>query len=94
MTEIPLTVTDAAEALRAGSVTSVELTTEMLARADALDAKTGTYLTRFDEYALATAEAGGPGPRPTGSTRARTRGSRSASRTSWRWPRDRPRPTA
>jgi aspartyl-tRNA(Asn)/glutamyl-tRNA(Gln) amidotransferase subunit A len=56
MTSIPLTVTDAADQLRAGKVTSVELTTEMLARADALDPKTGTYLARFDDYALAKAE--------------------------------------
>jgi aspartyl-tRNA(Asn)/glutamyl-tRNA(Gln) amidotransferase subunit A len=56
MTTIPLTATEAAEQLRAGKLTSVELTTEMLARADALDRKTGTYLTRFDEYALAKAE--------------------------------------
>jgi aspartyl-tRNA(Asn)/glutamyl-tRNA(Gln) amidotransferase subunit A len=56
MTSIPLTVTDAADQLRTGKVTSVELTTEMLARADALDPKTGTYLARFDDYALAKAE--------------------------------------
>src|ERR1700730_662908 len=56
MTAIPLTVTDAAEQLRAGKVTSVELTTEMLARADTLDPKTGTYIARFDDYALAKAE--------------------------------------
>jgi aspartyl-tRNA(Asn)/glutamyl-tRNA(Gln) amidotransferase subunit A len=56
MTAIPLTATEAAEQLRAGALTSVELTTEMLARADALDRKTGTYLARFDEYALARAE--------------------------------------
>jgi aspartyl-tRNA(Asn)/glutamyl-tRNA(Gln) amidotransferase subunit A len=57
MTAIPLTVTEAAEQLRNGQVTSVELTTEMLARADTIDPKTGTYVARFDEYALAQAEA-------------------------------------
>jgi aspartyl-tRNA(Asn)/glutamyl-tRNA(Gln) amidotransferase subunit A len=55
MTSIPLTVTEAADQLRAGKVTSVELTTEVLARADKLDPQTGTYLTRFDDYALAQA---------------------------------------
>jgi aspartyl-tRNA(Asn)/glutamyl-tRNA(Gln) amidotransferase subunit A len=54
--EIPLTVSDAAEALRSGTVTSVELTTEMLARADALDSRLGTYVCRFDDYALARAQ--------------------------------------
>jgi aspartyl-tRNA(Asn)/glutamyl-tRNA(Gln) amidotransferase subunit A len=56
MTTIPLTVTEAAEQLRTGKVTSVELTTEMLARADAVDPQTGTYLARFDDYALARAD--------------------------------------
>src|ERR1700722_1415360 len=56
MTSIPLTVTEAGAELRAGKVTSVELTTEMLSRADALDPQTGTYIARFDDYALATAD--------------------------------------
>jgi aspartyl-tRNA(Asn)/glutamyl-tRNA(Gln) amidotransferase subunit A len=56
VTAIPLTVTDAAAELRAGKVTSVELTTEMLRRADAIDPLIGTYLTRFDDYALDRAE--------------------------------------
>jgi aspartyl-tRNA(Asn)/glutamyl-tRNA(Gln) amidotransferase subunit A len=55
MTEIPLTVQDAAAALRAGELTSVELTTACLARADALDPELGTYLARFDEAALVAA---------------------------------------
>ena len=38
-------------------MTSVELTAQMLARADLLDATTGTYVARFDDYALARAEA-------------------------------------
>jgi aspartyl-tRNA(Asn)/glutamyl-tRNA(Gln) amidotransferase subunit A len=55
--ELPLTVTDAAAALRAREVSSVELTTTMLERADELDPQLGTYVTRFDESALAAAEA-------------------------------------
>jgi aspartyl-tRNA(Asn)/glutamyl-tRNA(Gln) amidotransferase subunit A len=55
-TDIPLTVTEAAASLRAGEVTSVELTSVMIARADALDPTTGTYVTRFDDYAMAQAE--------------------------------------
>jgi aspartyl-tRNA(Asn)/glutamyl-tRNA(Gln) amidotransferase subunit A len=55
MTVIPLTADEAAAALRAGAVTSVELTTEMLARADVLDPELGTYLARFDDAALAAA---------------------------------------
>jgi aspartyl-tRNA(Asn)/glutamyl-tRNA(Gln) amidotransferase subunit A len=56
MTEIPLTLTDAARGLRAGEVSSVELTREMLSRADALDSTLGVYVTRLDESALAAAE--------------------------------------
>jgi aspartyl-tRNA(Asn)/glutamyl-tRNA(Gln) amidotransferase subunit A len=55
MTAIPLTVTEAANQLRSGQVTSVELTTEMLARAEELDPQTGTYVNRFDDYALTQA---------------------------------------
>lgn len=54
-TDIPLTVTEAAASLRAGEVTSVELTSVMTARADTLDPITGTYVTRFDDYAMAQA---------------------------------------
>jgi aspartyl-tRNA(Asn)/glutamyl-tRNA(Gln) amidotransferase subunit A len=46
------TLTEAAAALRDGTTTSVALTEQALARADALDEQLGTYLTRFDEYAL------------------------------------------
>jgi aspartyl-tRNA(Asn)/glutamyl-tRNA(Gln) amidotransferase subunit A len=55
MTDLPLTASEAAAVLREGTVTSVELTSEMLARADALDPVLGTYLARFDDYALAQA---------------------------------------
>jgi aspartyl-tRNA(Asn)/glutamyl-tRNA(Gln) amidotransferase subunit A len=60
MTELPQTVTAAAKALREGTVTAVALTEAAIAAADRLDAVTGTYLARFDEYALdraATADA-------------------------------------
>jgi aspartyl-tRNA(Asn)/glutamyl-tRNA(Gln) amidotransferase subunit A len=52
MHEAPLTLTDAAAALRDGSTTSVALTEQALARADAVDGALGVYLTRFDAYAL------------------------------------------
>jgi len=57
MTEIPLSVWEAAAALRSGDLTSVELTAACLARADAYDAELGTYLARFDDAALAAAAA-------------------------------------
>jgi aspartyl-tRNA(Asn)/glutamyl-tRNA(Gln) amidotransferase subunit A len=56
MSDHPLTLTDAAAALRAGEVSSSELARTAIARADALDGRLGVYVTRFDEYALATAE--------------------------------------
>src|SRR5580704_10122819 len=52
----PLTATEAAAQLRSGALTSVQLTAALLARADLLDPKTGTYVTRLDDYALARAE--------------------------------------
>ncbi len=55
MTEIPLTLTDAAAALRAGELTSAELVEESIARADALDDQLGVYLVRFDDDARARA---------------------------------------
>jgi aspartyl-tRNA(Asn)/glutamyl-tRNA(Gln) amidotransferase subunit A len=55
VTEIPLTLEEAAAALRSGRLSSVELTQRCLERADALDGKLGTYLTRFDDAALSTA---------------------------------------
>src|SRR4051794_39082223 len=53
--EPPLTSTEAAGRLRAGELTSVELTRQCLAAADHLDAELGTYLARFDDEALAAA---------------------------------------
>ena len=55
MTERPATVADAATRLRARELSSVELTAACLGQADRLDARLGTYLTRFDEQALAAA---------------------------------------
>src|SRR5262249_40318325 len=55
MTTIPLTAADAAAALRDGTVTSIELTTAMLERADRLDGELGTYVTRLHGTALAAA---------------------------------------
>jgi aspartyl-tRNA(Asn)/glutamyl-tRNA(Gln) amidotransferase subunit A len=55
-TDLPLTATDAATAVRKGALTSVELTSALLARADRLDPDTGTYVTRLDELALSQAE--------------------------------------
>lgn len=46
---------DAASRIRSRELTSVELTTAVLARADALDARLGTYLARFDDQALSAA---------------------------------------
>ncbi|HEY2699825.1 MAG TPA: amidase [Pseudonocardiaceae bacterium] len=57
MTSSPRTLTEAAAALRAGETTSVALTEAALAAADAHDEQTGTYLARFDDYALASAHA-------------------------------------
>jgi aspartyl-tRNA(Asn)/glutamyl-tRNA(Gln) amidotransferase subunit A len=52
----PLTATEAAAQLRAGTLTSVALTQAVLARADELDERLGTYVTRFDVIALEAAE--------------------------------------
>ncbi|HVW40477.1 MAG TPA: amidase [Amycolatopsis sp.] len=57
MTELPITLTDAAAALRAGTVTSVELTQAAIDVADRVDPTIGTYLARFDSYALERAAA-------------------------------------
>ena len=51
----PLTLTDAADRLRRGETTSVELTRQCLTAADRLDGELGTYLARFDDEALAVA---------------------------------------
>ena len=50
--ETPWTIEAAAAALRAGSVTSVELVRAAHAAADALDDTLGTWLDRYDESAL------------------------------------------
>jgi aspartyl-tRNA(Asn)/glutamyl-tRNA(Gln) amidotransferase subunit A len=55
MIDLPLTIQDAAAALRAGSVTSVQLTEAMIARANELDAKLGVYIRRMDETAMEAA---------------------------------------
>jgi aspartyl-tRNA(Asn)/glutamyl-tRNA(Gln) amidotransferase subunit A len=55
MTHLPLTIKDAARALRAGEITSVELTRTLIARADRLDPVLGCFITRMDDQALAAA---------------------------------------
>ncbi len=55
MTELPVTISDAAAALRSGRLTSVELTQETFKRADRLDDALGVYLRRMDESALVEA---------------------------------------
>jgi aspartyl-tRNA(Asn)/glutamyl-tRNA(Gln) amidotransferase subunit A len=52
MTDLPLTITEAAAALRGGTLSSVELTQTVLQRADRLDQALGVYLLRMDESAL------------------------------------------
>lgn len=51
----PFTIADAGAALRNRRLTSVALTTELLAHTNALDATLGTYVARFDETALLAA---------------------------------------
>lgn len=51
----PLTIGEAAAALRDGSLTSLDLTRACLAAADRLDPTLGTWLARFDESALTRA---------------------------------------
>lgn len=55
MTDLPITIKNAARVLRAGELSSVELTQALLKRADELDAKLGCFITRMDESALAAA---------------------------------------
>lgn len=52
----PITITDAAAALRDGSTTSVELTERAQRAADVLDGTLGTFITRYDETALEAAQ--------------------------------------
>lgn len=56
MTHFPLSIAEAADRLRDGSLTSVGLTEAALARAEAHDELLGVYLARFDESALAAAK--------------------------------------
>lgn len=51
----PLTLSELSAAIHDKEITSLEITQEVLARADRLDATMGTYLLRFDELALAAA---------------------------------------
>jgi len=51
----PLTITEAAAALRSGDVTAVELAERSIARADWVDEAVGIYLARFDEQMLEAA---------------------------------------
>jgi aspartyl-tRNA(Asn)/glutamyl-tRNA(Gln) amidotransferase subunit A len=53
----PMTILDAAAALRAGRTTSVALTEGMLERAAALDGRLGSLIVRFEAPALAAAAA-------------------------------------
>lgn len=55
MTELPLTVFDAAQALRQKQISSVELTKAAFAYADDHDAQLGVYLARFDDAAMESA---------------------------------------
>jgi aspartyl-tRNA(Asn)/glutamyl-tRNA(Gln) amidotransferase subunit A len=54
--ELPITIKDAAAALRSGAVTSVGLTKGFIERADRLDGQLQTFITRTNEGALAAAE--------------------------------------
>ncbi len=54
MTEVPLSIAEAAAALRSGRLSAVELTNATLRQADRHDAGTGVFLSRFDETAHAT----------------------------------------
>ena len=51
MSDIPLTIEEAAAALRAGRLTSVELTEAVLAKADRHDPWLGSFLARFPDEA-------------------------------------------
>lgn len=56
MSRIPLSIAEAAAALRAGELTSVELTTACIETADRLDAELGVFLHRTNDTALAAAK--------------------------------------
>lgn len=53
----PLTIADAAAAVRRGELTSVELTRRCLATIHTFDDQWGAFLTRFDDRALAAAQS-------------------------------------
>ena len=53
---LPETILEAGRALRSGELGARELTEAMLARADLIDGRLGTYVTRMDESALRDAE--------------------------------------
>lgn len=53
--ELPLTLTEAAAALRDGTLTSVDLTTEMLRRTNAVNDTVGAFVMVCDETAMAAA---------------------------------------
>jgi aspartyl-tRNA(Asn)/glutamyl-tRNA(Gln) amidotransferase subunit A len=55
MATTPFTIADAAEALRQGSVSSVELTEDAIKAADRMDGDVGTFICRFNESALEAA---------------------------------------
>lgn len=55
MSSLPPTLTEAAAALRSGTVTSVHLAEAAIDRAAKLDDSLGVYLARFDDYAMAAA---------------------------------------
>src|SRR5688572_26202789 len=56
MPELPLTLTDAAAALRSGEVTSLELTEAAIAAAERADGPLGVFLSRFDDEARRAAQ--------------------------------------
>lgn len=57
MTDTAWTITSAAAALRAGTLTSVDLLRQVTEIADRLDGEIGTYVCRFDDTAMAAAVA-------------------------------------
>ncbi|WP_246086896.1 hypothetical protein [Nocardioides humi] len=79
----PLTIRSAMDALHSGALSSTDLVRQAIARADALDAGTGVFISR-DPGPRSL-----PPPRPTSAGAPASRvvlwtGSRSGSRTSWR----------
>ena len=55
MTDLPLSIRDAADALRSGSLKSVDLARASIERADLVDKELGVYITRMDETAVEAA---------------------------------------